>query len=124
MKKSGASPHFLYLNILRQYISINTNVKTHTHKETHMFNTFTDAAIDAVQTSKKNFVNTFVSHEGIARALNQFVDTQTSYTKSAISAGTTAATSLGMIFASKEFFDEMTNSFNSFVPAISKKKGK
>jgi hypothetical protein len=31
---------------------------------------------------------------------------------------------LGMIFASKEFFDEMTNSFNSFVPAISKKKGK
>jgi len=86
-----------------------------------MFNTFTDAAIDAVQTSKKQFVNTFVTHEGIAKALNQFVDAQTSYTKSAVSAGTIAATSLGMIFASKEFFDEMTKGFNSFVPGTKKK---
>ena len=89
-----------------------------------MFNTFTDAAVDAVQTSKKNFVNTFVQHEGIARVLNSFVDAQTSYTKSAISAGTVAATSLGMIFASKEFFDEMTKGINTFVPTGFKKKEK
>ena len=122
--KSGGNPHFLYTNIIEKYISINTNVQTHTHKEIIMFNTFTDAAIDAVQTTKKNFVNTFVPHEGIARALNQFVDTQTSYTKSAISAGTTTAASLGMIFASKEFFDELTKGFNTFVPSGMKKKEK
>jgi hypothetical protein len=89
-----------------------------------MFNTFTDAAIDAVQSSKKQFVNTFVTHEGIARSLNQFVDAQTSYTKSAISAGTTAAISMGMILSSKEFFDEITKNFNSFIPSITKKKEK
>lgn len=89
-----------------------------------MFNTFTDAAIDAVQSSKKQFVNTFVTHEGIARSLNQFVDAQTSYTKSAISAGTTAAISMGMTLSSKEFFDEITKNFNSFIPSITKKKEK
>lgn len=86
-----------------------------------MFNTFTDAAIDAVQTSKKQFVNTFVQHEGIAKTLNSFVDAQTSYTKSAVTAGTVAATSLGMIFASKEFFDDITKNFKSFVPSTNKK---
>lgn len=89
-----------------------------------MFNTFTDAAIDAVQSSKKQFVNTFVTHEGIARTLNQFVDAQTSYTKSAISAGTVAATSMGMIFCSKEFFDDITKNFNSLVPSVMQKKEK
>lgn len=86
-----------------------------------MFNTFTDAAIDAVQTSKKNFVNTFVKHEGIAQALNQFVDAQTSYTKSAVAAGSVAATTVGMIVSSKEFFDHITKGFNSFNPSSKKK---
>lgn len=81
-----------------------------------MFNTFTDAAIDAVQTSKKNFVNTFVQNKGIATALNSFVDAQTSYTKSAVMAGTQAATSIGMIVFSKQFFDDVTKSFKSFTP--------
>jgi hypothetical protein len=44
----------------------------------------TDFFIDSVQTSQKQFVNTFVTHDGIKKALNEFVDGQTSYTKSAI----------------------------------------
>lgn len=45
-----------------------------------MFNM--DFVVDAVQNTKKQFVNTFVTNEKIASALNEFIDTQTSYTKS------------------------------------------
>lgn len=47
-----------------------------------------DYVIDSVQNGKKQFVNTFVQHEGIKKALNDFVDGQTAYTKSAVKAGT------------------------------------
>jgi hypothetical protein len=54
-----------------------------------------DTTIDAVQTAKKTFVNTaFANHEAVAKALNEFVDAQTAYTKSAVKAGTDAATKL------------------------------
>lgn len=86
-----------------------------------MFNTFAHAAVDAVQTSKKQFVDTFVKHEGIASTLNSFVDSQTKYTKSAIDAGIAASTSLGMILTSKNFFDEISESFKSFTPSFNKK---
>lgn len=86
-----------------------------------MFNTFAHAAVDAVQTSKKQFVDTFVKHEGIASALNSFVEAQTKYTKSAIDAGIAASTSLGMIFTSKNFFDEISESVKSFAPPYNKK---
>lgn len=91
-------------------------------QEKIMFNTFAHAAVDAIQTSKKQFVETFVKHEGIATALNSFVDSQTKYTKSAIDAGIATATSLGAILASKSFFDEMTENAKSLVPAFVKGK--
>ena len=47
-----------------------------------------DATIDAVQTGKKQLVKTFVHNEAVADALNQFVDAQTEYTKTAIKSGT------------------------------------
>ena len=47
-----------------------------------------DFFIDTVQTSKKQFVNTFVQHEGVKKALNEFVDSQTAYTKSAVKSAT------------------------------------
>jgi len=54
-----------------------------------------DTTIDAVQTSKKQFVKTFVQDEKIADTLNQFIDNQTEYTKKAakatLDAGTTVA---------------------------------
>jgi hypothetical protein len=54
-----------------------------------------DTTIDAVQTAKKQFVNTaFANHKAVAEALNGFVDAQTSYTKSAVKAGTDTATKL------------------------------
>lgn len=54
-----------------------------------------DTAIDAVQTAKKQFVNTaFANHEAVAKALNEFVDAQTEYTKKAVKAGTDTATRL------------------------------
>lgn len=54
-----------------------------------------DTTIDAVQTAKKQFVNTtFAKHESVAKALNEFVDAQTTYTKNAVKAGTDVATKL------------------------------
>lgn len=51
-------------------------------------NTIVDSAfnttIDTVQTSKKIFVDTFVKHKELAKSLNEFVDTQTEYTKNAV----------------------------------------
>lgn len=54
-----------------------------------------DSTIDTIQTAKKTAVNTvFANHESVAKALNEFVDAQTAYTKSALKAGTDAATKL------------------------------
>ena len=51
-----------------------------------------DATIDAVQTGKKQFVNTFVTNESIKTALNEFVDAQAEYTKKAVKVSTDAFT--------------------------------
>lgn len=53
-----------------------------------------DTAIDAVQTGKKTFVKTFVTNPAVADALNQFVDAQTSYTKSAAKVSVETLTTL------------------------------
>ena len=45
-----------------------------------------DTMIDAVQNGKKTFVKTFVQNEVVAGAMNDFVDQQTSYTKTAMAA--------------------------------------
>ena len=49
-----------------------------------------DATIDAVQTGKKTFVNTFVQNEGVKEAMIKFIDAQGEYTKKAVKAGTDA----------------------------------
>lgn len=88
-----------------------------------MFNTFNHAAIDAVQEAKKQFVTTFVKHEGIAKAMNTFVDAQAEYTKSAADAGMNFITSMGLIVTSKQFFDDVTKTvkFPTDKKAASKK---
>ncbi len=53
-----------------------------------------DATIDAVQGAKKQFVNTFVQNENVAKALNNFVDAQSEYTKKAAKTTMDTATSL------------------------------
>lgn len=49
-----------------------------------MFNTFAFTMIDAVQSGKKQFVNSTVFNSDIRNALNSFVDSQTEYTKSMV----------------------------------------
>ena len=53
-----------------------------------------DPVIDTVQTGKKTFVQTFVSNENVAKALNSFIDAQTEYTKKAVKVATDTATVL------------------------------
>ena len=53
-----------------------------------------DPVIEAVQQGKKTFVSTFVTNEKIAKAMNEFVDAQTTYTKEASKAATTMLTSV------------------------------
>ncbi len=43
----------------------------------------TDTTIDAVQTAKKSFVNTFVTNEAVKTPLIKFIDAQADYTKKA-----------------------------------------
>jgi hypothetical protein len=66
-----------------------------------MFNTFTFQAVDAIQTAKKQFVQTFVPHQELKTILCDFVDAQTAYTKEAIQAGTSAATKTGQVMVDR-----------------------
>lgn len=53
-----------------------------------------DPVIDAVQSGKKTFIKTFVTNEKIASSLNDFVDSQTAYTKEVVKATTTMMTAV------------------------------
>ena len=55
-------------------------------RENNMFNP--EIIIDTIQNGKKQFVNTFVQHDGVKKALNEFVDAQAAYTKSAVKTAT------------------------------------
>lgn len=50
--------------------------------------------IDAVQNGKKQVVDTFVQHIGINKILNNFIDSQTAYTKSVVKVATEVGTQL------------------------------
>lgn len=53
-----------------------------------------DAFIDTVQTSKKTFVNTFVTNETIKDSMVKFIDAQAEYTKKAAKVGMDTFTSV------------------------------
>ena len=53
-----------------------------------------DAFIDTVQTSKKTWVNTFVSNETVKDAMINFIDAQADYTKKAAKVTTDAVTTI------------------------------
>ena len=53
-----------------------------------------DATVDAVQTAKKTFVNTFVTNQSVKDAMIKFVDAQAEYTKRAAKVGTDTVTTL------------------------------
>lgn len=54
-----------------------------------------DPVIDAVHTGHKTLVNTFVTNEKIATALNSLADTQVEYTKKTFKVVTDTAATVG-----------------------------
>lgn len=62
-----------------------------------------DTFIDAVQNGKKQFVNTFVQHDGIKRALTDFIDGQTAYTKALVETNTKVGTRLASELVTTDF---------------------
>lgn len=86
-----------------------------------MFNIYAYAAIDAVQNSKKSFVDTFVKHEALAKSLNGFVDAQTKYTKAAVDAGIKTATEITGVVSNKDFQKDVFESLKSLSPMFKAK---
>ena len=77
-----------------------------------------DAFIDTFQTGKKTFVNTvFANHQGIADALNGFVDAQTKYTKEAAKASSDFVLKLGEIAMDRTPYAEAQKNFEKFFPS-------
>jgi len=80
-----------------------------------------DATIDAVQTAKKTFVNTFVTNEAVKTPLIKFIDAQADYTKKAAKVGMDTFTSLtseavkqaqeAAKFDYTKFYDTMSKAF-------------
>jgi hypothetical protein len=75
-----------------------------------MLSTLVNNTVDAIQTSKKIFVDTFVKHEGLVKSLNEFVDAQTDYTKQAIDASMQVGNELYNIVTDKSFYADTTKS--------------
>jgi hypothetical protein len=90
-----------------------------------MFNQFAFQAVDGIQSAKKQFVNTFVQHDGFQKVLNGFVDAQTEYTKAAITAGSDAMTKTSEILMDRtpyvKFVDKVSEYFPTAACAKSKK---
>jgi hypothetical protein len=72
-----------------------------------MLATVVNNTVDAIQTSKKIFVDTFVKHEGLAKSLNEFVDAQTNYTKQAIDASIKTGNEVYNTVSDKAFYTEI-----------------
>lgn len=90
-----------------------------------MFTTIAHSGVDAIQTAKKQAITTFVQHDGLAKILNSFVDSQTAYTKSAIDAGIKMSTDIGGILSDRTPYVQMMEKFAPYFPgATSTKKSK
>ncbi len=82
-----------------------------------------DATIDAVQTAKKNFVNTFVTNETVKESMIKFIDAQSDYTKKAAKVGvdtfTTVSTEAVKVaqeaakFDMAKYFDTVSKAFTA-----------
>lgn len=89
-----------------------------------MFNQFAFQAVDGIQSAKKQFVSTFVQHEGFQKVLNNFVDAQTQYTKEAITAGSVAATGVQEILTDRTPFVNFTKKIAEYFPTAACATGK
>ena len=78
-----------------------------------MLATVVNNTVDAIQTSKKIFVDTFVKHEGLAKSFNEFVDAQTNYTKQAIDASMKAGNEVYKTVSDKTFYTDTMKAMQS-----------
>ena len=89
-----------------------------------MLSTLVNNTVDAIQTSKRIFVDTFVKHEGLAKSLNEFVDAQTSYTKQAIDASIKTSTEVYNTVSDKTFYTDAAKSMQESAKAFYTQKKK
>ncbi len=90
-----------------------------------MFKTFAHSGIEAIQTTNKTLVSTFVQHEQLKDILNSFVDAQTACTKMAIDAGIKVSTDIGGVLSDRTPFVELSEKFAQYFPvAKTTKKAK
>lgn len=89
-----------------------------------MFTSFANTAIDTIQSTKKIAVDTFVKNEELSKALNDFVDSQTEYTKKAVENGYKTATAMASVFADPKFYKDSVDSLQNNVTGLFSKKGK
>ena len=83
-----------------------------------MLTTLVNNTVDAIQTSKKIFVDTFVKHEGLAKIMHEFVDAQNEYTKKAIEVGFTTASNMHKTVTDKSFYTETAKSMQESAKAM------
>ena len=73
---------------------------------------------EAIQASKKIFVDTFVKHEGLAKNMHDFVDAQSEYTKTAIEVGFTTASNMHKTVTDKSFYTETAKTLQDSAKAF------
>jgi hypothetical protein len=78
-----------------------------------------DATIDAVQTAKKTFGNTFVQNEAIKDSMIKFIDAQADYTKKAAKVTLDTATTMTQE-AIKATQEAMKFDYNKFYETVGK----
>ena len=81
-----------------------------------MLNTFAYSGVDAIQSAKKQFVETFGPTEQAKKIAIDFVDAQTQYTKSAIDAGIKAITSTAELLTDRTPYIEAAKAFQAWFP--------
>lgn len=92
-----------------------------------MLATLINNTVDAIQTSKKIFVDTFVKHEGLAKSFNEFVDAQTDYTKQAVDASIKAGNEVYKTVTDRTFYTDTAKSMQEAAKTMfhtQKKEGK
>lgn len=78
-----------------------------------------DTAIDAIQSTKKQAINTFVPHSGLKEILIDFVDAQSKYTKHAAQSMLDTGVAIGALMTNKQFYEDC---MKSFVPGTVSKR--
>lgn len=75
-----------------------------------MINVIPFFMIDMVQSTKKQAVDMFVMNNDVKKLLNTFIDSQTDYTKKALSSTLDTAVAVYSVMTNKEYFNNTMKS--------------